>query len=347
MKTLSRSKFQLSGLPTAIGSLPHTDPRKACSLIAKYLPEIPLWPQLPKRSFLENMYAQYSEGFPGLVLDQNKIYVNLSKGFEKPLEKLYAAYLENKIEEFAIGERYAAGLYEFIGHRQEHTSAVKGQVTGPITWGMTVTDENRRPVLYDETAADAVVKLLNMKARWQEKKLREFSDNTIIFLDEPYMSSIGSALVSIPREHVIELLEGAFDGIKGLKGIHCCGNTDWSLILDTSVDIVSFDAYTYSHTIALYQEALEKFLDGGGILAWGIVPHEEKAVNNEAVSTLLDRLTDAMAGIERKGIKRNKIIEQSLLTPACGLGAVSEEVAEHTLSMLSELSLAFRNKYVK
>ncbi len=347
MKTLSRSRFQLSGLPTAIGSLPHTDPRKACSLIAKYLPEIPLWPQLPKRSFLENMYVQYSEGFPGLVLDQNKIYVNLSRGFEKTLEKLYAAYLENKIEEFAIGERYAAGLYEFIGHRQEHTSAVKGQVTGPITWGMTVTDENRRPVLYDETAADAVVKLLNMKARWQEKKLRELSDNTIIFLDEPYMSSIGSALVSIPREHVIELLEGAFDGIKGLKGIHCCGNTDWSLILDTSVDIVSFDAYTYSHTIALYQEALEKFLDGGGILAWGIVPHEEKAVNNEAVSTLLDRLTDAMAGIERKGIKRNKIIEQSLLTPACGLGAVSEEVAEHTLSMLSELSLAFRNKYVK
>ncbi len=347
MKTLSRSRFQLSGLPTAIGSLPHTDPRKACSLIAKYLPEIPLWPQLPKRSFLENMYVQYSEGFPGLVLDQNKIYVNLSRGFEKTLEKLYAAYLENKIEEFAIGERYAAGLYEFIGHRQEHTSAVKGQVTGPITWGMTVTDENRRPVLYDETAADAVVKLLNMKARWQEKKLREFSDNTIIFLDEPYMSSIGSALVSIPREHVIELLEGAFDGIKGLKGIHCCGNTDWSLILDTSVDIVSFDAYTYSHTIALYQEALEKFLDGGGILAWGIVPHEEKAVNNEAVSTLLDRLTDAMAGIERKGIKRNKIIEQSLLTPACGLGAVSEEVAEHMLSMLSELSLAFRNKYVK
>ena len=347
MKTLSRSRFQLSGLPTAIGSLPHTDPRKACSLIAKYLPEIPLWPQLPKRSFLENMYVQYSEGFPGLVLDQNKIYVNLSRGFEKTLEKLYAAYLENKIEEFAIGERYAAGLYEFIGHRQEHTSAVKGQVTGPITWGMTVTDENRRPVLYDETAADAVVKLLNMKARWQEKKLREFSDNTIIFLDEPYMSSIGSALVSISREHVIELLEGAFDGIKGLKGIHCCGNTDWSLILDTSVDIVSFDAYTYSHTIALYQEALEKFLDGGGILAWGIVPHEEKAVNNEAVSTLLDRLTDAMAGIERKGIKRNKIIEQSLLTPACGLGAVSEEVAEHMLSMLSELSLAFRNKYVK
>lgn len=316
-------------------------------MISKYLPEIPLWPQLPKRSFLENMYAQYSEGFPGLVINQNRIYVNLTEGFEKTLEKLYAAYLENKIEEFAISERYAAGLYEFIDNRPNHPLAVKGQVTGPFTWGMTITDENHRPILYDETATDAVVKHLNMKARWQENKLRALSDNTILFFDEPYMSSVGSAFVSIPRERIIELLAGAFDGINGLKGIHCCGNTDWSLILDTSVDIVSFDAYTYSHTIALYQEALGKFLDGGGTLAWGIVPHEEKAVNNEAVSSLLDRLTDGMAGIERKGIKRNKIIEQSLLTPACGLSAVSEDIAEHTLSMLSELSLAFRSKYVK
>ena len=347
MKTLSRSKFHLSGLPTAIGSLPHTDPWKACSLVAKYLPEIPFWPQLPKRSFLENMYAQYSEGFPGLVIDQDRIYVNLSKGFEKPLEKLYAVYIENNIEAFAIDKLYAAGLYEFIDHRPEHPSAVKGQITGPITWGMTVTDENRRPVLYDETAADAVVKHLNMKARWQENQLQKLSDNTIVFFDEPYMSSIGSAFVSIQRERLIELLEGAFNGIKGLKGIHCCGNTDWSIILATSVDIISFDAYTYSHTIALYPDAVRAFIESGGILSWGIVPHEEKTINNETIARLLDRLTDGMAGLERKGINRSKIIKQSLLTPACGLGSISEEAAEQVLNLLSELSLAFRHKYIK
>lgn len=346
MKTLSRSRFQLSGLPTAIGSLPHTDPRKACSLVAKYLPEIPFWPQLPKRSFLENMYAQYSEGFPGLVIEKEKTYVNLSKDFEKPLEKLYAAYLENKIEEFAIGERYAAGLYEFINHRPNHPSAVKGQVTGPITWGMTVTDENRRPVLYDETAADAIVKHLNMKARWQEKKLRELSDNTILFFDEPYMSSVGSAFVSIPRERIIELLEGTFDGIKGLKGIHCCGNTDWSILLNTSVDIISFDAYSYSHTIALYPE-IGAFLERSGVLAWGIVPREDKFLKNEAIKNLLDKLTDGMASLERKGISKSKLLEQSLLTPACGLGPLSEEAAERALELLAELSIAFRKKYIK
>ena len=29
----------------------------------------------------------------------------------------------------------------------------------------------------------------------------------------------------------------------GLVGVHVCANTDWSLVLDSSADIVSFDAY--------------------------------------------------------------------------------------------------------
>ena len=346
MKTLSRPQFHLSGMPTAIGSMPHKDPKAACALVAKYLPEIPFWPQLTKRSFSENMYAQYSEGFPGLIIERNNIYVNLSQGIDEPLEKLYTAYLENRIEDFAISKEYAAGLHEFIARRPVNPIAVKGQVTGPVTWGMTVTDENRRPILYDETAADAVVKHLNMKARWQESKLRELSDNTIIFFDEPYMSSIGSAFVSIPRERVIELLEGAFEGIASLKGVHCCGNTDWSILLNTSADIINFDAYSYGHTIALYPE-VKDFMERGGIIAWGIVPREDKFLQNEAVKNLLDRLTDCMAGLERKGVGRDKLLRQSLLTPACGLEPASEEGAEKALELLADLSLAFRKKYIK
>jgi len=292
------------------------------------------------------MYAQYSEGFPGLVIEQDNIYVNLSQGIDEPLEKMYTAYLENRIEDFAISKEYAAGLHEFLNHRSVNPIAVKGQVTGPVTWGMTVTDENHRPILYDETATDAVVKHLNMKARWQESKLRELSNNTIIFFDEPYMSSIGSAFVSIPRERIIELLEGAFEGITSLKGVHCCGNTDWSILLNTSVDIISFDAYNYCHTIALYTD-VKDFIERGGVIAWGIVPREEKTLQSEAIKNLLDRLTEGMALLEHKGIGRNKLLAQSLLTPACGLGPVSEEAAEQVLELLAELSLAFRKKYIK
>ncbi len=80
--------------------MPHTDPAEACSLVARYLKDIPAWPQLPNRSFLENMYVQYSQGFPGVVIKDNSIYVDRSQDLNQPLEQLYAAYLENDIDKY-------------------------------------------------------------------------------------------------------------------------------------------------------------------------------------------------------------------------------------------------------
>jgi len=96
------TRFELSGLPTAVGSMPHIDPEEACSLVARFLPEIPAWPQLPKRAFPENMYAQFSEGFPGVVVEDDRIYIDRAQDLDKPLEQLYDTYLKNKFKEYAI-----------------------------------------------------------------------------------------------------------------------------------------------------------------------------------------------------------------------------------------------------
>ena len=100
--------------PTVVGSMPHTDPSKACSQVTHYLKDIPAWPQLPRRSFLENMYVQYSQGFPGVVVEDDRIYVDRSQDLSNPLEQLYAAYLENDFNKYPIGQNYAAGLYAFL-----------------------------------------------------------------------------------------------------------------------------------------------------------------------------------------------------------------------------------------
>ena len=58
----------IKGLATGIGSLPHTDSDKALDLIFKYTPQVPFWPQLPKRDKREGMVIQYSQGLPCLRL---------------------------------------------------------------------------------------------------------------------------------------------------------------------------------------------------------------------------------------------------------------------------------------
>ena len=332
-------------LPTIIGSMPHTDPVKACSLVAEYLKDIPAWPQLPKRSFKESMCAQFSQGFPGIVVTENSIYTDRSQDWDEPLEELYTAYLENNVDRYPVGADYAAGLRAFLSLENLSPGAVKGQVTGPISFGLTVTDDSKRAILYDDMLSDAAAKLLRLKAGWQEKMLAKISKNTIIFIDEPAMSSYGSAFFSLPRERVVSLLEEVLGGIGGIKGIHCCGNTDWSLILGTSTDIVSFDTYNYAQSLSLYPAEVKKLLDRNGAIAWGIVPNTEDSLINETVSSLKDRLEEAMAPFTRKGIPFKQLIEQGLLTPSCSLASLTEEASAQTLELLVRLSQEMRKRY--
>ncbi len=332
-------------LPTMIGSLPHTDPAEACSLVANYLKDIPAWPQLPKRSFEENMCAQFRQGFPAVVIKDERIYVDRSEDWDEPLEELYTAYLENNAAKYAVSTEHAAGLHKFLSLGNLTPLAVKGQVTGPISWGLTVTDDSGRAILYDDMLADAAAKLLKLKAGWQEKALSKISKNTIIFVDEPAMSSYGSAFFSLSQEKVTSLLEEVLGGIRRLKGVHCCGNTDWSLLLGTSTDIISFDAYNYAESLSLYPAEVKRFLNRNGAIAWGIVPNDEKQLAGETAASLKDRLEEAMAPFTRKGVPFKQLVEQGLLTPSCGLASLTEEAAARVLELLAELSQNIRKRY--
>jgi len=325
--------------------MPHTDPAEACSQILKYLKEIPVWPQLPRRSFKENMYAQYSQGFPGITVTGDKVYVDRSQDLSKPLEQLYAAYLEDDVDQYPISPDYAAGLHSFLGLTNLTPVAVKGQLTGPVTWGLTVADNEGKAIIYDDVLGDAMVKLLRLKASWQEKELSKISKNTIIFVDEPYMASFGSVAVPLSKEKVISLLEEVFRGISGLKGVHCCGNTDWSVLLETSIDILSFDAYNYAQSLSLYPSEIKSFLDRKGTIAWGIVPNDEQSLAKETVASLKDRLEEAMAPFTREGVRFKQLLQQGLLTPSCGLASLNTtEAAAQALELLTGLSAKIRKR---
>jgi len=337
-------KIEFNCLPTIIGSMPQTDAKEACSLVAKYLPDLPAWPQLPKRH-LENMYVQFSEGFPGIVLEGAKAYVERSTDFDSRLEELYNADAENNPDNYGISAEYAAGLHAFMALKEQHPRMVKGQITGPITWGLMVTDREQRGILYDDLLAEALAKFLRLKAMWQERFLRQIAAETVVFVDEPYLTSLGTAFVAISAEQVTSLLEVVLSGLTGLKGVHCCGSTDWSLLLKSSTDILSFDAYSYADSLGCYPAEVKAFLERGGSIAWGIIPNEEEAVARESLSSLIDRLGEAMAPFTRDGLPFKQLAAQSLLTPSCTLASLSAEASVRALELLAELSAKLRGKY--
>ncbi|MCX6005406.1 MAG: methionine synthase, partial [Chloroflexi bacterium] len=208
------------------------------------------------------------------------------------------------------------------------------------------TDASGRGILYDELLADAAAKFLRLKAMWQERFLLAITEDTLIFLDEPYLASLGSAFVSISNEQVTALIEEVLGGLQGIKGIHCCGGADWTLLLKSSIDILSFDAYNYAESLACYPAEVNAFIKRGGALAWGIVPNDEDILKKESLSSLSGRLEEVVAVFSRDGISFREIILRSLITPTCGLASLSPDTTEEVFRLLVGLSEYFRTKYI-
>jgi len=329
---------------TAIGSLPHLDADEACRLTLACLPELPVWPQLPRRSFLENMYVQYSEGLPGRVVDEEgrRIFCEDKDAHWEDIEAFYRDCEEGRDERFAISPLYASGLHalaEMLRGGERSYPLVKGQVTGPFSFGLSVTGADNRPILYDETYADLLVRLLGGKARWMRDFLLSTgkAEEVLIFFDEPYLSMVGSALVSVQPDHVVEWLDRCVADAGCLTGVHCCGNTDWSLLMRTRVDIINFDAYEYMENLALYPEELSLFLERGGRLAWGVVPNDGR-VAREGAADLRRRLEEGMALLAERGVPSGLLQQGMLVTPSCGMEGTDRETAEAVYRRLGELA---------
>jgi len=334
---------------TGIGSLPHKDEKDAFRLILENFPSIPFWPQLPNRSFLEGMVVQYSEGFPSLKWDQReqKVWIDTSRDFDREVVTFYQWLEEGDLEPFRITETFSRGLRFLetlsLSKNRQQVGYVKGQVVGPITFGLSLTDPEQKPIFYDPTLRDILVKHLSAKARWMEKRFNELlpGTKTIIFFDEPSLSSFGSAFSSLNREDVILSLNECFSAVKGLKGVHCCGNTDWGLLLETNLDILSFDAFGYLETLSLYPEKVRTFLERGGILAWGLVPTREEDLVKENVESLVDRFKRGNETLQEKGVDR-ALLRRAILTPSCGTASLPVPLAERACHLTADVSRRLR-----
>ena len=339
---------ELKGLATGIGSLPHKSAQEALDLIFENVPEIPFWPQLPKRDIREGMLAQFSAGLPCLKMTRNGVIFS-PENKDEELERFYEKIISQDLEYFAIEEDYAEGLHAFKNRLKasgkQNIRRIKIHITGPFTFAAGLKDESGKALLHDPIFMQAVIKGLIMKTRWQIKFLEGFG-KIIVFIDEPYLGCFGSAYTPLNRIDVVKGLEEFTGEIKKSSdaqiGVHCCGNTDWSIFTDVSgIDIINFDAFGFLDKLSLYAESLKGFFNRSGMLCWGIVPtHELKDTENP--QTLFKKLKGGIDILAKKGLDKNLLKEQLLLSPACGLGTLDVERSERILTLLCETSSLVR-----
>jgi methionine synthase II (cobalamin-independent) len=313
---------------TGIGSLPHRNAVEACELVLRTF-DIPFWPQLPNISFRESMIIQYSEGMPFIRVNEQREAISVMRDESDELERFYETCTETA--RISISEDYGLGLHTFLKMvKGRRFPLLKGQVTGPVTFTLGLKNHHGRLAFFDEELREIASMLLKAKMRWQIDALKQHAEEVIIFIDEPILSALGSSsylgVDSGEAFRLIKDMSSAINDAGGISGVHCCGRADWPMVLESGAQIINFDAFDYFDTLVIYHEQLNKFLSGGGYLAWGIVPTSD--VIEKVDDGQLIRLMHAHLDELCKYLPAQLVQENILITPSCG--AASRSVGETT-----------------
>jgi hypothetical protein len=299
---------------TAMGIMPHLDIDKALELASTL--DIPFWPQLPKVSFYEDMYVQASENFPGIIVDSDNKKLSLDTiKFEKELST-YSERMRDPTT-FALSRNYSAVYHRFLEKELENYYAIRGQTIGPISFGFKTTDENNRPIIYDDGIRTLLFDFIQRKTNTQYQELRQKNHNAFVWLDEPGLGWVFSGLSGYNDMQTREEYQYFLNGMEGPRALHLCANVNLPYLLNLGVEILSFDSYQIEVMPKGYASAIAEFIEAGGIISWGIVPIDSGNLEKETSETLARLLSDYWEVVSNNtAISAKQIAEQALIAPA-------------------------------
>lgn len=312
-----------NGKSVGIGSLPHRDPAASAAFaVAEF--DIATVPSLPTRSPAEGLVAQAIAGLPGVSLGQYGSFAIDPVGLtvDVPITT-------------GLGTDAFAGLAAFIDLATKiHLDGqpIKWQFVGPVTLGIALQRAGLRNAQAFTIAADAVRHHVSQISAALSAALPRSPQ--LMLLDEPWMTELMAPEFPITPDVAVDLVSTGMAAVgPGVAvGLHCCGTADIATMLETGPQVISIPL---SDDLAEYAGYLGRFLDTGGVVAWGALPTTGPITAR--VDRYWRRLSDVWCQLVERGVDAGRIRRQSLITPECGLAQHQVSSARKVARLSSEL----------
>lgn len=331
-------------LTTAMAVMPHTDVDRALEMALSL--DVPFWPQLPNYNYYEDMYVQAAEHFPGIVLDLEKRTLRFAMDkFIDEFEETMARF--DQPEMFDISETYSAVYHRFLSLDFSDRAAIRGQLEGPISFGFNILDQDERPILFDDTVRPFMFEFMAKRINVQLNRLQKLNRNAFMFVDEPGLQFLFSALSGYGDIKAKADMDLFFSQVNRPRGIHLCGNPDWDFLLGLDLDVLSLDIYTNAEVFASYAASIKRFIEQGGVIVWGIVPTGIEAFSQENIPNLIAKLEEVWTVLAKKGIDKAQLLKQSMLSPAtcCLVNPDKEKTVEKAFQVINKIALQLKERY--
>lgn len=312
------------GASSSVGSLPHLDRQEAVTFVLRHAPLLPAAPTLPRLDRREQMIPQAAWGIVGVQIADDGTLSVPDPSLVDPEAPLGDPGLD--------GPPFATWRV-FLDRVADRTEPIKLQLTGPLTLGLTLVQAGLTPTV----AFDVAVRAVRQRARHLLDRADHVAPHAprLVVFDEPGLVGGLRPELELSPDGVIDLLSSALAAVEGraLSGVHCCGPTDWRLVLQAGPDLVSLPV---GAGVTPYAATLGGFLERGGWVAWGAVATNEPL--GEHPSRSWRQLSSQWCELVQNGCDPVLLRRQALVTPACGLALHDVAQAEHVFDVAAHLA---------
>jgi methionine synthase II (cobalamin-independent) len=278
---------------------------------------------------MERMISQAAWGIPGIeVLADGSLQID-ERAID-PSTPLTTAGID--------GEPFV-GLRAFLGAVAGRRAPIKLQLTGPVTLGIAL-ESLGVPWQRAFAMAGAAVRA---RARSILAAAQETAPMAplVVFVDEPGFTAAMRPGFPLDPNRTIDLVSSVLATLEphAITGLHCCGEADWRVVLQSGPQILSLPvgAGAIDHA-----GALSAFLDNGGWVAWGAVPTTGPVGTN--AHRLWQTLSTEWANLTSAGCDPVLLREQAMITPACGMASYDEAQADVITGLTSQVARRLRTQ---
>ena len=225
-----------------------------------------------------------------------------------------------------------AGLIALLSELRGRTEPIVMSLTGPVTVALDL----RRQGIDDEAASDRAVGAVSEMARWLLAVARRWTPDApvLLFLTEPALAKSMHPTFPLRPAEIERLVTSVVDDVDtdATVGVQVSGRADWSLLLRTGIGALAAPVGAHLESSAA---DIGRFLESGGIMAWGAVPVDEPL--GVSPERLWKRLSAMWCELTQRGVDPMLLRERSIITPAGGLGAFGAGQIDRVVELTREL----------
>ena len=333
------------------GTLPYIDKSICKQNMIRLFEEIPYLPDLPVLSSEENVLNRTIENIPCFTKEKRlELIENDVKKIANKIDALYNSSDYAGLDAFKSSSLFFEDYIKIINRIKPQNTIIR--LMGPFSLMKEISNIDLYKMISDRAFRKFFLQCIVLKAIWYINQVKSVSPDTapIILFEDYSLNKFGTlklkneTVTDDTITNIYQKLSQKIHSAGAYIGIECFEKCNWQLMIESNVDLISFNALNHHTSFSIITDKINSFLSKGGYINWAYIPtSNETSVKNIKIDEISRKLENIMNELVDDGVRRELLYNHSTVSVLGNVDKLPIIFAEKALIISTQLGKRIAN----